>query len=112
MCGNEHSHCSATGRSMSEAAMAPQCNKIRATPKGRSGGRRPPDDGLVGGATRQIFVIISKLLYHPRRLVNFYLVRFWSARRSGVTLTTTHKAGFFDPGGWHSASKWARVTGR
>jgi hypothetical protein len=31
-----------------------------------------------------------------------YLVRFWSPRRSGVTLTTTHKAGFFDPGGRHS----------
>jgi hypothetical protein len=43
------------------------------------------------------------LLYHPRRLVNFYLVRFWSPRRSGVTLATTHKAGFFDPGGRHSA---------
>jgi hypothetical protein len=34
---------------------------------------------------------------------DFYLVRFWSPRRSGVTLATTHKAGFFDPGGWHSA---------
>jgi len=34
---------------------------------------------------------------------DFYLVRFWSPRRSGVTLTTTHKAGFFDPGGRHSA---------
>jgi hypothetical protein len=33
---------------------------------------------------------------------DFYLVRFWSPRRSGVTLATTHKAGFFDPGGWHS----------
>jgi len=31
------------------------------------------------------------------------LVRFWSARRSGVTLATTHKAGFFDPGGRHTA---------
>jgi hypothetical protein len=36
---------------------------------------------------------------------DFYLVRFWSARRSGVTLATTHKAGFFDPGGWHSAEE-------
>jgi hypothetical protein len=36
---------------------------------------------------------------------DFYLVRFWSPRRSGVTLATTHKAGFFDPGGWHSAEK-------
>jgi hypothetical protein len=34
---------------------------------------------------------------------DFYLVRFWSPRRSGVTLATTHKAGFLDPGGWHSA---------
>jgi len=34
---------------------------------------------------------------------DFYLVRFWSPRRSGVSLATTHKAGFFDPGGWHSA---------
>jgi RNA recognition motif. (a.k.a. RRM, RBD, or RNP domain) len=33
---------------------------------------------------------------------DFYLVRFWSPRRSGVTLATTHKAGFLDPGGWHS----------
>jgi hypothetical protein len=36
---------------------------------------------------------------------DFYLVRFWSARRSGVTLATTHKAGFLDPGGWHSAEE-------
>jgi hypothetical protein len=34
---------------------------------------------------------------------DFYLVRFWSLRRSGVTLATTHKAGFFDPGGRHAA---------
>ena len=54
---------------------------------------------------RTIFVLISDLLYHPRRLVNFYLVRFWSPRRSGVTLATTHKAGFFDPGGWHFCLK-------
>jgi hypothetical protein len=52
-----------------------------------------------------IFVLISDLLYHPQRLVNFYLVRFWSPRRSGVTLATTHKAGFFDPGGWHFCFK-------
>jgi hypothetical protein len=46
---------------------------------------------------------------------DFYLVRFWSPRRSGVSLASTHKAGFFDPGGWHSASsavREARVTGR
>jgi hypothetical protein len=36
---------------------------------------------------------------------DFYLVRFWSPRRSGVTLATTHKAGFLDPGGWHSVAK-------
>jgi hypothetical protein len=36
---------------------------------------------------------------------DFYLVRFWSPRRSGVTLATTHKAGFFDPGGWHLTSR-------
>jgi hypothetical protein len=48
------------------------------------------------------FVLLDNLLYYPQRLVNFYLVRFWSPRRSGVSLTTTHKAGFFDPGGWHS----------
>jgi hypothetical protein len=41
------------------------------------------------------------VLFAPVR--DFYLVRFWSPRRSGVTLATTHKAGFFDPGGWHSA---------
>jgi hypothetical protein len=57
------------------------------------------------GYPRTIFVLISDLLYHPRRLVNFYLVRFWSPRRSGVTLATTHKAGFFDPGGWHFCLK-------
>jgi hypothetical protein len=34
--------------------------------------------------------------------VNYYLVRLWSPRRFGVTLATTYKAGFFDPGGWHS----------
>ena len=59
---------------------------------------------------REIFVFISKLLYDPLRFVNFYLVRFWSPRRSGVTLATTHKAGFFDPGGrhLHIASQYAR----
>jgi hypothetical protein len=46
-------------------------------------------------------VLIRDLLYHPPRFVNNYLVRFWPARRSGVTLATTHKAGFVDPGGWH-----------
>jgi hypothetical protein len=35
--------------------------------------------------------------------VKFYLVCFWSLIRFGVTLTTTHKAGFFDPGGRRSA---------
>jgi hypothetical protein len=59
------------------------------------------------------FVFIGGLLYAIGRFVNFYLVRFWSPRRSGVTLATTHKAGFFDPGGWHSRLKfWADVTGR
>src|SRR5208283_3798506 len=52
---------------------------------------------------RGIFVFISNLLYYPRRFV----ISTWSVsghrRRSGVTLATTHKAGFFDPGGWHSA---------
>jgi hypothetical protein len=41
------------------------------------------------------------VIFAPVR--DFYLVRFWSPRRSGVTLATTHKAGFLDPGGWHSA---------
>ncbi len=50
-----------------------------------------------------IFVFNSRLLYYRTWLVNFYLVRFWSPRRSGVTLATTYKAGFFDPGGWHYA---------
>jgi len=58
---------------------------------------------LVEARLDKIFVFISKLLYHPRRLVNFYLVRFWSPRRSRRHLTTTHKAGFFDPGGRHAA---------
>jgi hypothetical protein len=50
----------------------------------------------------EIVVIIRNLLYYLRRFVNNYLVRFWSPRRSGVTLATTYKAGFFDPGGRHS----------
>lgn len=64
--------------------------------------------------SQEQFVLIAELLYYPFRLVNFYLVRFWSPRRSGVSLTTTHKAGFFDPGGWHYRLKsfWASVTGR
>ena len=40
---------------------------------------------------------------------DFYLVRFWSPRRSGVTLATTHKAGFFDPGGRHAALASQRI---
>src|SRR5271163_2596174 len=43
---------------------------------------------------------------------DFYLVRFWSPRRSGVTLASTHKAGFFDPGGWHSALASQRTRDR
>jgi hypothetical protein len=70
-------------------------------------------NGQKSFGEEQKFVLVDNLLYYPHRLVNFYLVRFWSPRRSGVTLTTTHKAGFFDPGGWHSASSGgARLTGR
>src|SRR5450631_816951 len=43
---------------------------------------------------------------------DFYLVRFWSLRRSGVTLTTTHKAVFFDPGGRHAALASQRTRDR
>jgi hypothetical protein len=49
------------------------------------------------------FVFIPKVLYAKGRFVKFYLVCFWSLIRFGVTLTTTLKAGFFDPGGRRSA---------
>jgi len=49
-------------------------------------------------------VHVGNLLYYMRRFVKFYLVRFWSSRRSGVTLATTLKAGFVDPGGRHFVS--------
>src|SRR5580693_627837 len=89
---------------LADAASQQGCNPL---PAGRAGAVSrhrllPPVLSPVEGFVEKIFVFISKLLYHPRRLVNFYLVRFWSPRRSGVSLTTTHKAGFFDPGGWHS----------
>jgi hypothetical protein len=47
--------------------------------------RRPPGSRAAGQRHRlAIFVLINNLLYHRCRLVNFYLVRFWSPRRSGV----------------------------
>jgi hypothetical protein len=52
--------------------------------------------------TQGNILLIRNLLYHLPRFVNNYLVRLWSPRRFGVTLATTHKAGFFDPGGRHS----------
>lgn len=49
------------------------------------------------GPAARNFVLFRYLLYYARRFVNYYLVRFWSVRPSGVTLATTHKADFFDP---------------
>src|SRR5260370_12871107 len=97
-----------------DAASRKDCNPL---PAGRNQGPSASIGGsdgtlLVEGSVEKIFVFISKLLYHPRRLVNFYLVRFWSPRRSGVTLATTHKAGFFDPGGRHTALASQRTRDR
>ena len=82
--------------------------KSRAIPGGGGGAR-----GI--GVLMRIIRVYQQFAVLFTRLVNFYLVRFWSPRRSGVTLTTTHKAGFFDPGGWHYRFRfknWAEVTSR
>jgi hypothetical protein len=64
---------------------------------------RGPGFAVINAVDRVNIRIYQQIAVISAPVRDFYLVRFWSPRRSGVTLATTHKAGFLDPGGWHSA---------
>ena len=79
----------------------------------RSTGQSPAVIEVRLAALLAIMCDLLRFAVPSPAVVNFYFIRFWSPRRSGVTLAITHKAGFFDRGGRHPPKVLGeRVTGR